>query len=46
MMPIGVFSSGKKGWVIKYYCERCGAAINNKAAPDDNFNTLCTLSQP
>lgn len=33
--PIGVDSSGKKGWIIVHRCLRCGAIKRNKAALDD-----------
>jgi len=50
LVPIGVEHSGKKGWVILFRCERCGASRRNKAAlgdpvaPDD-FALLVALSQ-
>jgi hypothetical protein len=34
-VPIGVEHSGKKGWVILFRCERCGAGRRNKAALGD-----------
>lgn len=33
--PIGVESSGKKGWVIVHRCLSCGALRRNRAALDD-----------
>lgn len=49
MEPVGVESSGKKGWVIVHRCRRCGFTGRNKAALDDpvqpdNWDALVKLS--
>ena len=41
--PIGLVTSGKKGYVIQYRCQSCGAVTNNRAAEDDNFEELLKL---
>lgn len=35
LVPIGVFQSGRKGWVIVSRCARCGEQKRNRAALDD-----------
>lgn len=47
--PVGVESSGKKGWVIVHRCRRCGAERRNRAALDDphapdDFDAIIALS--
>ena len=47
--PIGVDSSGKKGWIIVHRCAKCGAIKRNKAALDDplqpdDFDVIVALS--
>jgi hypothetical protein len=44
LRPTGVTSGGKKGYVIEYTCEKCGARMRNKAAVDDNFEELLKVS--
>lgn len=44
LVPIGIERSTKKGIVIKYHCDVCGEYHNNKAAPDDNYDTILELS--
>ena len=34
----------KKGYVIVFRCEKCGAITKNKAAKDDNMDLLIDLS--
>lgn len=50
LAPVGVESSGKKGWVIVQRCERCGATRRNKAALDDpdpdNWDAMVALTRP
>lgn len=43
MEPIGV-TQGKKGWRIFYQCQSCGYTHPNKAATDDNMETIIKLS--
>ena len=47
--PIGVESSGKKGWIIVHRCAECFAIKRNKAALDDleqpdDFELIVALS--
>lgn len=44
LVPIGIEQNSKKGIVIKYHCNTCGAYHNNKAAPDDNYDTILEVS--
>lgn len=43
LIPIEVTSSNKKGYIIKYQCDKCGEYHNNKAAVDDNFETILSV---
>ncbi|MEZ4607958.1 MAG: RNHCP domain-containing protein [Deinococcales bacterium] len=49
LRPTGVEHSTKKGWVILYECDRCGAKGRNKAALDDvvadDFDLIIALSR-
>ena len=40
LVPIDIETSNKKGYVIKYKCQKCGVEHNNKTAEDDNFKTI------
>ena len=40
LVPVDIETSNKKGYVIKYKCQKCGTLHNNKTADDDNFKTL------
>lgn len=42
--PIGIEISNKKGYVIVYKCQKCGAIRKNKAAKDDNMDLIIKLS--
>ena len=42
--PIRVEISSKKGYVIVYKCQKCGAIRKNKAAKDDNMDIIIKLS--
>ena len=44
LIPIGVSYSNKKGYIIKYKCEKCGQIGYNKSAKDDDFQTLLCVS--
>lgn len=35
--PTTIDQDGKKGFVIVFECEKCGAVQRNKAAPDDEL---------
>lgn len=43
LKPIDIDVSGKKGYVIVYKCERCGKIHRNKAASDDNIETIFSV---
>ena len=45
LKPIQVILDSKKGYVIIYKCEKCGAIRKNKSAKDDNMNLIIYLSQ-
>ena len=40
LIPIEVTQNNKKGYVIKYKCNKCGEFHNNKSADDDKFSTI------
>ena len=40
LIPIDIETSNKKGYIIKYKCQKCGVQHNNKSAEDDNFKTI------
>ena len=42
--PIGVEIDSKKGYVIIFKCNKCGAIRKNKAAKDDNMDLIIDLS--
>lgn len=44
LKPIGIENNPKKGFVIVYRCEKCGAIRKNVAAKDDNMNLIIKLS--
>ena len=44
LIPISVMNDAKKGLVIIYRCEKCGAIRKNIAAKDDNHVLLIQLS--
>lgn len=44
LIPIGVKNDPKKGYVIVYRCEKCGAIRRNVAAKDDNMKLIIKLS--
>ena len=44
LVPIAVLNDSKKGYVIIYRCEKCGAIRKNIAAKDDNEKQLLELS--
>lgn len=45
LKPIGIGNSNKKGYIINFKCEKCGAIVNNKCADDDDFNKIIEISQ-
>ena len=44
LKPIGIEMNAKKGYVIVYQCETCGAIRKNVAAKDDDMNLIIRLS--
>jgi DNA-directed RNA polymerase subunit RPC12/RpoP len=42
LVPIGI--TGKKDYVIEYECSKCGKNHRNKAATDDDFETILSVS--
>ena len=44
LKPMQVELDSKKGYVIIYKCEKCGAIRKNKAAEDDNKDLLIQLT--
>lgn len=44
LIPIAVQDTPKKGYVIIYRCEKCGAIRKNIVAKDDNMSLVIKLS--
>ena len=44
LKPIQVELDSKKGYVIIYKCEKCGAIRKNKSAVDDDMDLLIKLT--
>ena len=44
LKPISVELDSKKGYVLVFQCEKCGAIRRNKAAEDDNMDLIINLS--
>lgn len=42
--PIKVELDSKKGYVIVYRCQKCGAIRKNKTAEDDNMDLIISLT--
>ena len=42
--PISAELDSKKGYVIIYRCQKCGAIRKNKAANDDNMDLIISLT--
>ena len=40
LIPVEVTTNNKKGYIIKYQCEKCKQFHNNKSAEDDSFKTI------
>lgn len=43
LVPFDVEISNKKGYIIKYKCQKCGIMHNNKSAEDDSFKTILSV---
>lgn len=41
--PIGYETTGHKGIVIHYRCQRCQTHHRNRSAPDDNYESILSL---
>lgn len=44
LVPISVMDNPKKGYVIIYRCDKCGAIRKNIVAKDDNMKLIIKLS--
>ncbi len=44
MAPVAISSDPRKGYVITHECTACKKRMNNKAAPDDDSDTLIRVS--
>ncbi len=44
LVPIGATTTGKKGIVINYRCNKCGQTHNNRMADDDNYDAVLSLT--
>lgn len=44
LVPVGIEVDSKKGYVIIFKCQKCGAIRKNKAAEDDNIDLIIELS--
>jgi DNA-directed RNA polymerase subunit RPC12/RpoP len=44
LKPIGVELSSKKGYIIVYKCNKCGAIKRNKSAEDDDMDLIIKLT--
>lgn len=45
LVPIEVETSAKKGYIIKYKCNKCGEIKRNKSANDDNFELMLEVQR-
>ncbi len=45
LVPIAVETNAKKGYIIIYKCAKCGEIKKNKAAEDDNFDTILDIAK-
>lgn len=43
MKPVDIENNSKKVYVIIYRCQKCGATHKNKAALDDNIDTIISV---
>ena len=44
LKPVGIETNSKKGYVIIFKCQKCGAIKKNKVAEDDNIEKIIELS--
>ena len=45
LRPIAVETNAKKGYVIVFRCDKCGAITRNKSADDDDFEKLLEVAK-
>ncbi|PID53323.1 MAG: RNHCP domain-containing protein [Micrococcales bacterium] len=45
LRPVAVDYAAAKGHIIVYRCESCGQAKRNKAAPDDDLDTILAVQR-
>ena len=43
LIPVDIETNNKKGYIIKYKCQKCGVEHNNKQADDDSFKTILSV---
>ena len=43
LIPVDIEVNNKKGYIIKYKCNKCGKTHNNKSAEDDKFKTILSV---
>ncbi len=45
LKPIAIENNSKKGYIIVFKCQKCGAVVRNKYAPDDDFQAILEISK-
>lgn len=45
LKPIAIEENSKKGYVIVFKCEKCGALSKNKSAEDDDFAKMLEIAK-
>ena len=45
LRPIAVETNAKKGYVVVFRCDKCGAITRNKSANDDDFEKLLEVAK-
>ena len=45
LRPIAIETNAKKGYVIVFKCDKCGAITRNKSADDDDFEKLLEVAK-
>lgn len=46
LLPIQTLPDAKKGFIIVFKCEKCGAIVRNKCADDDDMALMIKLTNP
>ena len=46
LLPIQTLPDAKKGFIIVFKCEKCGAIVRNKCADDDDMALIIKLTNP